>query len=838
VKRNMKPNTSNHDEPHRQRPSEIEYEIGNKPDSLNDDEDDSDVSSSNQGARVVMMYDDDGNAVPMPMDRFYYDNVRGEGADAEEERAFIDDEETHHSDTERFNKPAALNMNESLDSESDEPAEKSESSTGSQENDNDEGTDDQDGGQFMRIQVAASSIKTVDRVVKDNSHDKVPKRTRSVTVGGMVRAISNVHQNANDADRKRQPAKPQESTSVGLKGNSKENVPISQSSSKQVTGRKALLAVGRMLSLSKEKKPVDTAQIEKHSNNGKLPDAESTNSSQSRQRDVLTSSKGYNNTPKRQNITSVGRMLSFSKKSTTSSEKPFDHQMLQPGVGSAENEKRSDDNFDQGRKSSSSYKASSLVLVDGIATAQNNVPVSNLAKKKLDSLSDDTKSRNSRTIVEENLLQPNQGSPADRERRETERQMPVSSARMGIKKVGRILSMSKKSTQVPPVSSTAGEGESVPNLESGSSKDLKERENGIGASVSKKNGSRMGIASAGRLLSFSRKPDKINMERVIPSTVLQEATPAASPGSASALLAPAKSPRLDGRANRFFFSEINSDCIKCSSGLANESHIRVPVLVMAEYSGPVSKTKWFIDAFTLPHNAVRRECIDLYDILMALARCRGDLDITRDDMRDFHSWWVIAQRFFKCYFEMERTVLFPWVDGAGSKDWELQMALNKMRSMKDGLQEQLEGINDSWRNLESKSPGELFAQVYRGVDTFCPRIMNYFADQELLLPAIVKGVYTIDDRLRMDKDMLECFMDEPLSRKNKDSAHHNIVLLIRWIANPRQLRAWISKNLNSTGRAAYNKWQALYETDHARIVKMFRNRSRMNAMAAITNPVA
>jgi hypothetical protein len=260
--------------------------------------------------------------------------------------------------------------------------------------------------------------------------------------------------------------------------------------------------------------------------------------------------------------------------------------------------------------------------------------------------------------------------------------------------------------------------------------------------------------------------------------------------------------------------------------------------VMAEYSGPVSKTKWFIDAFTLPHNAVRRECIDLYDILMALARCRGDLDITRDDMRDFHAWWVVAQRFFKCYFEMERTVLFPWVDGAGSKDWELQMALNKMRSMKDGLQEQLEGINDAWRNLESKGPGELFALVYKGVDTFCPRIMNYFADQELLLPAIVKGIYTIDDRLSMDKEMLECFMDEPLSRKTKDLAHHNIVLLIRWIANPRQLRAWISKNLNSTGRAAYNKWQALYEADHARIVKMFRNRSRMTAMAAITHPVA
>jgi hypothetical protein len=301
----------------------------------------------------------------------------------------------------------------------------------------------------------------------------------------------------------------------------------------------------------------------------------------------------------------------------------------------------------------------------------------------------------------------------------------------------------------------------------------------------------------------------------------------------AAMNPPLGSPKLDGRANKFFFSEINSSAIKATGILNSENHIRVPVLVMAEYSGPVSKSKWFIDAFTLPHNAVRRECMDWYEIIMSLARCGGDADITRDDIAEFFSWWTIAEQFIKCYFEMERTVLFRWVDEAGAKDWELQMALRKMRSMKESLQEQLQEIGAVWAQREFMSAAALFGMVYKASDSFCPRLMNYFADQELLLPTIVKSFYRIEDRLEMDKDMLASFMGEPLSRKNKDLAHHNLILLVRWIVNPRQLRAWIAKNLNSTGRTQYSNWHAMYECEHGSIVKGFRNRSRINALVSV-----
>jgi hypothetical protein len=415
-----------------------------------------------------------------------------------------------------------------------------------------------------------------------------------------------------------------------------------------------------------------------------------------------------------------------------------------------------------------------------------------------------------------------------RERRETEKSGGAPGGRMGVKQVGRMLSISKRP---PPAQQSDAAG--------ADSQDRARPAASSGGAEPEKKAPRMGLKAAGRIMSFSRRP----------STAGEDATkgrsgPAQSKGTGSdggvraaappiQISPPSSSPRLDGRANKFFFSEINSAAIKSGAALRGESHIRVPVLVMAEYCGPVSKNKWFIDAFALPHNAVRRECIDLYDILMALARCRPDADVSRDDMRDFCAWWAVAEQFFRCYFKMEREVLFPWVDTAGSKDWELQMALSKMRTMKDGLEDHLAEVNKAWEGIDSLPPGELFGAVYRAVDLFCPRVMNYFSDQEILLPQIVKGFYRIEDRLEMDKDMLAAYMGEPLTRKNKDLPHHNLVLLVRWIANPRQLRAWIAKNLNSTGRSAYSKWHASYEAEHSRLVKSFRNRSRVCAIAAL-----
>lgn len=775
----------------------VEYDFGNSPSGDGSDGELQSPARATGGERVVMMYDDNGNAVPMPMGNFYYDTYNPDDASSEEE-----DELKRSSDTERSNKPAALSMN---DEESDG------SSKESYTDDESNGDDDQ----FMRIQVAAVPLKAAQDVQQDLDHDKGKSRPK---IGQMVRAISSVKGGGGGGGGSRDLERARTVGPGATTGSAREKAAAARAAASKPGGsRQGVAAVGRMLSITKDKKQ-GTQQA------GRLDQDAEQNQNQDRRRAPNAQNSGAaSKGQKRQGIGAVGRMLSFKK----NKEEKIGQRSSNSDSISPEKSQAHDPSTQRDRGASSTEKsANSPGQRMGIGQ------IGRMMSKRKQDAPDTKESEDGAQFV-------------SRERRETEQSgsVPGAGARAGIKQVGRMISISKK-PQEQGSGFTASDSKPVDSanlsdrdrstskpVDSANLSDRDRSTQNTSAPNVRKEGSRMGLKAAGRLLSFSRKPAP-------PKANSKQDAPVGGKGGpdvpqAPIRIAPPTSPRLDGRANKFFFSEINSTEIAKSSVLDAETHIRIPVLVLAEYSGPVSKNKWFIDAFTLPHNAVRRECIDLYDILMALARCNPEADITTDDMKDFHSWWVVAEKFIKCYFDMEREVLFPWVNVAGSKDWELQMALGKMRTMKDGLQEQLAVVNKAWETLGSGSPGETFGSLYKAIDVFCPRLMNYFADQELLLPQIVKGYYRIEDRLVMDKDMLASFIGTPLTRKTRDLEHHNLVLLIRWIANPRQLRAWISKNLNSTGRSSYAKWHAMYEADHSRIVKAFRNRSRVSTIAAM-----
>lgn len=783
----------------------VEYEFGNSPsgDGSNGDMSPPRGGGAPGGERVVMMYDDDGNAVPMPMGNFYYDTYNPDDDSSEEDE---EDELKRSSDTERSNKPAALSMNGSQSGEE------------SEESYSDEEGDDSD-DQFMRIQVAAAPLKSVKTVEQDLEHDKEKPKPK---FGGMVRALSSVKMTGagnsggggGDLEKQRMAGAPSNAPATA-----KEKAAAARAAaSKANGGRPGIAAVGRMLSFNKEKKEDSPQPLQKSlapaaSHEAGRSSEQKSELSQGQDRPRLGNSPPASTTTKgqkRHGIAAVGRMLSFKK---NKDEKPNASQSQAP---SPQVVQASDAANMKDRASHTQEKAANPSVPARAGIAQVGRMMS-LSKKK------PPQSELAKEEEEGNQFGPN------RERRETEQigSSPGSGARAGLKQVGRMMSISKKPQGQTP-SSPASDGK----LPDAPQNDRERSGNSGPAPNARKEGSRMGLKAAGRLLSFSRKPPGANKGTSKQSGALGENGAAEAP-HVPIRIAPPTSARLDGRANKFFFSEINSTAIANSIALKNQTHIRVPVLALAEYSGPVSKNKWFIDAFTLPHNAVRRECIDLYDILMALARCSPRADVTTDDMKDFKTWWDVADKFIKCYFDMEREVLFPWVNVAGSKDWELQMALGKMRTMKDGLQEQLAMVNKAWETLGTVPAGETFGTLYKEIDSFCPRLMNYFADQELLLPQIVKGYYRIEDRLAMDKEMLASFMGPPLTRKTKDLEHHNLVLLVRWIANPRQLRAWIAKNLNSTGRSSYAKWHSIYEAEHSRVVKTFRNRSRVSTIAAM-----
>lgn len=789
--------------------SDVEYEFGNARSTDSSDGEPS-LRDASQNQRIVMMYDDSGNAIPMPMGNFYYDTYKAPEDESSEEEV---DDDKHASDTECAHKPAAFSMN---------PAEES----GSEESYTDEGSQEGDGDdQFMRIQVAAVPLKSATQVKADVRHDKPMKSASSFQ--GMKRALSAVKPLAaldsldKSSSRVGAAAAAKEGPGNNAQLSAKEKAAQARAMAKSnATGRSGVGAMGRMMSFNKKGGGGTASKGESLNANGsENSTASSGGLSQDRDRSKpspANSTTSSQRGQKRQGLAAVGRMLSLRK------------EKKEPPKPKVELESPTISEVGSSPVDRDSPSGNDPVLTGAKTPGGANARPGIQKVGRMMSMSK-RKPQDDEGLNAERENVKSQFNPDDRDRREESEKTGVApGARMGLKQAGRMMSISKR-----PAGAAQGDKPAT-DANSGQREGTGGDRAPAGNAATAKRESRKGLQAVGRMMSFSRKPANAEKGNAKPSAPAVPESGVKATAASIRISPPSSSPRLDGRANKFFFSEINSTAIKESGILGSESHIRVPVLVMAEYSGPVSKNKWFIDAFTLPHNAFRRECIDMYDILMALARCRADADVTRDDMKDFYAWWVIAERFFKCYFDMEREVLFPWVDVAGSKDWELQMALNKMRAMKDGLQEQLEDVNRAWKDINVSPPGTVFANVYRAVDAFCPRAMNYFSDQELLLPQIVRGFYKIEDRLVMDKDMLAAFMGEPLSRKTKDLPHHNLILLVRWIANPRQLRAWIAKNLNSSGRSAYVKWHASYETEHSRLVKSFRNRSRASTIAAMT----
>jgi len=146
----------------------------------------------------------------------------------------------------------------------------------------------------------------------------------------------------------------------------------------------------------------------------------------------------------------------------------------------------------------------------------------------------------------------------------------------------------------------------------------------------------------------------------------------------------------------------------------------------------------------------------------------------------------------------------------------MRMALRKMRGMKDTLKGLLANVDHEWTRRDTQSAEATFSAVYNSIDAFVPRFMNYLADQEVLLPMLVKDKYTIDDRVKMEKELVHSFMRE--DSNPRENTNHNIVLLVRWMANPRQLRAWVSKYLTASQRQSFPAWLRTFQMDHERFV--------------------
>lgn len=819
-----------------------------------DAEEDSERTGQGTGnARVIMMHDDNGNAKPVHMGQFYYDSVVP-GAAKETTQAGSSPSpqnlEPKNPEQTKISRPTPQRAVRGVQLSSSSEEEISPINNGKaqpranvDEYGDTEGTKNPAGrsrdklgediisegkyeNQFMRIPVAASALKDVSHVEKDVDHDKPKMKRPTSLIHGLKSGAGGERSRQGPAgDVHHRPGKGganrmQKSTSY-MRGNRpgdcsagnderSKNVALERERGNSIAGgsrRQAIGAIGRMLSRNRQK----------DSTGG--PGASESGTSQSSEQNSSThgSSAQVSSTPQ----TSTGEIADM-----TGSQSSLG--------GTADRPRASDRIGGTGRGGRAGISQVGRML----------------SRNRRKSIMQATE----RSVSDAAGAGSEDNQSEDREQSDGER----SKARASLSKIGRMISFNRKQAsssamnennksanvegkQASPISTSTVSTASIGSPALGDrvktgQEDRDRGKHGMGATGKKE--SRLGIRAAGRMFSLTRRNTVGSSGEGIAerngrstnSTVEERAESGPNSGNnklkAKTEGAHGGSAKTDGRAEKFVYSEVTSPAIADSGllgGGGTGKHIRVPVIAMAEFSDPISREKWYIDAFALPHNAVRRECIDLYDILSALARCNKENDLCTDDINKLEEWWNVAVGFFRCYFEMERRVLLPWVDSAGAQEWEVQLALKKMRSLKDKLENLLSKVDRVWTEKTFKTCGEMYALLYKAVDDFVPRLMNYFSDQEVLLPAMVKEFYKKENRLEIDKQMVAAFMEE--ANNNKDATHHNLILLVRWITKSRQLRAWLGKNLSGSSRAMYPTWYQMYEDQHAAIFKSLRSRA-------------
>lgn len=253
--------------------------------------------------------------------------------------------------------------------------------------------------------------------------------------------------------------------------------------------------------------------------------------------------------------------------------------------------------------------------------------------------------------------------------------------------------------------------------------------------------------------------------------------------------------------------------------------IRRPFMFQAKFGSP---RNWALDIFTLPHNAVRAECVDLYNILESIQARSHRVEFL--ELEEFCTWWTAFEMFVIEYFDFEADVLFSWIFPKGrdrAPDIPVsELIPNKMNgdlvlessllARKEPLLESLRQINGTFELRRHVDSSDVFQTILEEVNDFVPKLMEYFHVEERHLPPVVSHFHssTVGDTLA--KKYVAYI-------KHGEAPHMNIAILTRWMDKTTREK-WVRANVRGFSRFFYSRWEKRCNKEHAHIPFKFHRR--------------
>lgn len=285
---------------------------------------------------------------------------------------------------------------------------------------------------------------------------------------------------------------------------------------------------------------------------------------------------------------------------------------------------------------------------------------------------------------------------------------------------------------------------------------------------------------------------------------------------------------VNGNSDR---STVPSGAKEQSSAVSATDAIRRPILYLAKYG---ASNSWAADVFALPHNAIRAECIDLYNILESI-HARGR-QVCVVELEEFFVWWSSFEVFVIEYFDFEADILFPWVfslapvsgnrienetgllfrSKAKSKMNVDSLMRNSLLARKDVLLDSIRQLNGTFELRRHVDTADIFETILEEVNNLVPKLLEYFHAQERHLPQLANQTYSSSAKDVIAKKYVQYI-------RRGEAPQMNLVLLTRWMDSEHRDK-WVRSHVRGYGRLMYRRWERKCEKSHAMIAARFHRR--------------
>lgn len=219
-------------------------------------------------------------------------------------------------------------------------------------------------------------------------------------------------------------------------------------------------------------------------------------------------------------------------------------------------------------------------------------------------------------------------------------------------------------------------------------------------------------------------------------------------------------------------------------------------------------SSWALDVSARLHNGIRRELIDMYNMIDAMQKHIQDLRTM--DLKLFFSWWDLFSSFMEVACDAHDKILLPWILKRGT----LPEALNEgaRSKMKETVNSMLGNFDTVYSQMSRRPPDETMAKIIKALVDMHP-IVEYLENFENNIPTVIEEFYKPKDAKSIEK-RLAVFL-----HKNGDNDFRRLHLsIVARGMTDEVLSAW-QRFVPALVRFSYRSYGSMFADTHIAAVQ-------------------